>query len=64
MCHEKKEKEDLKIEDSIDTSIRRLEDCVKKEKERLIIATRNNKHQQNNINQKTEIGRKVSIRIF
>ena len=29
------------IEDSIDISIRRLEDCIKKSKERLITATRN-----------------------
>ena len=57
-----------RIEDRVDKSIWRLENDVKKNIERQITATRNDKkqhkNQQNNNNKKTKIGRKTTVWVF
>ena len=52
------------IEDSVDTSISRFEDYIKKKKERLITVIENNTNQQNNNNLKAKMGRKTTVWIF
>ena len=62
MYQERREKEDASIEDSIYTSTEQLEDYIKKHKEGLITATRNNTATQRQ--QESKNGKKKTLWAF
>ena len=60
-------REGSSIDDSVDASMRKIDDYIKRSKQGLIIAARNsngNKDKQKNNNQETEIWKKKTVEIF
>ena len=61
ICVKKGERRLASVEDSVDTSLQRLDGCIQKRREKLITANKKywqHENQQNDNNQKTKNGKK------